>query len=98
MVGFSARPAGNCTATDGMALSSVHSFSLWLESSRARMPVMTTRTSTMPATTPKMPSFRRETGGGCSVDMRHLRSGGFGALFLVYHAEHDGNKHQRGDG
>src|SRR5215813_5175788 len=60
------------------------------------MPVMTTSTRTMPATTPNVPSFRRETGGGCSMDMRHLRwGGGFGALLLVYHTKYDGDEHQR---
>src|SRR5436190_21728985 len=81
-----------------MAWLSVHSFSLLPDSSRARMPVITTSTSTMPATTPKMPSFRRETGERCSAGMRHLREGGgFRALLFVYHTEDHGNKHQRRD-
>src|SRR5258707_14522549 len=80
-----------------MAWSSVHSRSLALESSRARMPVTTTRRATMPAAAAKMPSFRRGTGELCSVGMYRLRWGGsFGALLLVYHTENHGNKHQRG--
>src|SRR5882757_9334150 len=95
MVGLSTLASGSATATVGTAWLSVHSFSLTLESSRARMPVMTTRTRTMPATTPNIPSFRRETVGRCSVGMRNLRCGGFGALFLMYHTKYHGNKHQR---
>src|ERR1700733_5512958 len=78
-----------------MAWVSVHSRSFALESSRALMPVITTSTAAMPATTPKMPNFRRETGEFCSVGMRNLRCGGvFGALLLVYHTKHHGNEHQ----
>src|SRR5260370_13318160 len=81
-----------------MAWSSVHSRSLALESSRARMPVTTTRRATMPAAAAKMPSFRRATGELCSVGgMQRLRWGGsFGALLLVYHTDNHWNKHQRG--
>src|SRR3954453_4232395 len=97
MVGLSARALGNATATVGMAWVSVHSFSLLPDSSRARMPVITTSTNTTPASTPKMPSFRRDTGELCSVGMRHLRGGNFRALLLVYHTEDYGNKHQGRD-
>src|SRR6185369_2339218 len=98
MVGLSARALGGATATVGIAWASVHSFSLTLESSRARMPVATISPAPITAATPNRPSFRCETGGRGSVGMRHLRcGGGFGALFLVYHAEHHGNEHQRGD-
>ena len=57
----------------GTAWLSVHSLSFAPESSRARMPVATIRTAPINATTPNMPSFRRETGGRGSVGMRHLR-------------------------
>src|SRR5581483_4928074 len=99
MVELSALAFGSVTATLGMAWSSVHSFSLEPWSSRARMPVPTTRPAAISATTPKMPSFRCDTGERDSVgDMRSLRKGGgFGALFLVYHTEHHGNKHLRGE-
>src|SRR5450631_693080 len=60
---------------------------------------MTITMRTTPASIPKMPSFRRETGGRGSVGMRHLRrGGGFGALLLVYHTKNHRNKHQRGHG
>src|SRR4051794_21238188 len=99
MVGLSALPLGSATATEGIACASVHSLSFVLESSRARMPVATISPAPIKAATPNRPSFRRETGGLGSVGMRHLRcGGGFGALFLVYHTEHHGNKHQGGDG
>src|SRR6185295_18011354 len=98
MVGLSALAFGSATATVGTAWLSVHSLSLALESSRARIPVATITPAPINATTPNMPSFRRETGGRGSVGMRHLRGGGgFGALFLVYHTEHHGNKHQGGN-
>src|SRR4051795_1293979 len=99
MVGLSARPLGSATATVGTAWLSVHSRSLEPCSSRARMPVATIRPAPISATTPTMPSFRRETGGRCSVGgMLHLRCGvGDDALLLVYHTEHHGNKHQRRD-
>src|SRR3954468_3430563 len=99
MVGLSALALGSATATVGMAWLSVHSFSFEPCSSRARIPVATISPGAITAATPNMPSFRRETVGRCSVGMRGLRrGGGFGALFLVYHTEHHGNKHQRGDG
>src|SRR3954468_24710032 len=99
MVALRALALGSVTATLGTAWSSVHSFSLEPWSSRARMPVPTTRPAAISATTPKMPSFRCDTGERGSVgDMRSLQwGGGFGALFLVYHTEHHGNKHQRGE-
>src|SRR5262245_6108883 len=98
MVGLSGFAPGSATATEGIACASVHSLSLALESSRARMPVATISPAPITATSPTMPSLRRETGWRGSVGMRHLRrGGGFGALFLVYHAEHHGNKHQRRD-
>src|SRR5215813_5494126 len=100
MVALSDLALGRVTATLGMAWSSVHSFSLELWSSRARMPVPTTRPAAISAATPNMPSFRPETGERDSVgDMRSLRcGGGFGALLLVYHTKYHGNKHQRGEG
>src|SRR6476620_8604772 len=99
MVAFKARASGSTTATVGTAWSSVHSRSFALESSRARMPVTTTSSAAITATTAKMPNFRRETGEPCSVGMWCLRcGGGFGALLLVYHTKNHGNKHQRGDG
>src|SRR3954454_20679210 len=101
MVELRALALGTVTATLGTAWSSVHAFSLEPCSSRARMPVPTTRPAAISATTPKMPSFRCDTGerGGSVGDMRGLQGGGgFGALLLVYHAEHHGNKHQRGEG
>src|SRR5664279_3990673 len=98
MVAFSTLASGSTTATVGMAWSSVHSRKRALESSRARMPVTTTSTAAIPATTAQMPNFRRETGEFWSVGMRSHRSGGgLGALLLVYHTENHGNKHQRGD-
>src|ERR1700736_555369 len=88
MVALRTRASGSTTATVGIAWLSVHSRSLALESSRARMT----------ATTAKMPNFRRETGELCSLGMRRLRwGGGFGALLLVYHTKNHGNKHQRGN-
>src|SRR6185295_5452500 len=82
MVGLSALPLGSATATVGIACASVHSLSA----------------APINAATPNMPSFRCETGGRGSVGMRHLRwGGGFGALLLVYHAEHHRDKHQGGD-
>src|SRR4051812_34929256 len=100
MVGLSARAFGNATATLGTAWSSVHSFSLELDSSRARMPVATMRPAPISATTPKMPNFRRETGGRGSVGSMRLLRGVVDddALFLVYHAEYHGNEHQGSDG
>src|ERR1700683_2896466 len=98
MVALSIFGSGSITATVGMAWSSVHSRSLTLASSRARIPVTTTNSTAATATTPKMPNFRRERGGLCSVGgMRCLRKGVFGALLLVYHTKYHGNKHQRGD-
>src|ERR1700726_1832164 len=97
MVALSIFGSGSITATVGMAWSSVHSRSLTLASSRARIPVTTTRRTAAIATTPKMPKFRRERGGLCSVGMRCLRKGVFGALLLVYHTKYHGNKHQGGD-
>src|SRR6185437_14241971 len=98
MVGLMIFASGRITATVGTACSSVHSFSFSPDCSRARMPVTTTTTSAMPASTPKMPSFRRDSAGVRSVGIRHLRCrGGFGALFLVYHTENDRNKHERRD-
>src|ERR1700723_712050 len=95
MVALSIFGAGSITATVGMAWSSVHSRSLTLASSRARIPVTTTNSTAATATTPKMPSFRRERGGLSSVGgMRCLRKGVFGALLLVYHTKYHGNKHQ----
>src|ERR1700732_3881238 len=95
MVALSTRASGSTTATVGTAWSSVHSRKRAPESSRARMPVTTTRTAAMPATTAKMPNFRRETGEFCSVGMRSLRCGGsFGALLLVYHTKNHGDEHQ----
>src|ERR1700721_1421673 len=98
MVALSIFGSGSITATVGMAWSSVHSRSLTPASSRARIPVTTTRRTAATATTPKMPNFRREPVGRCSVGgMRCLRKGVFGALLLVYHTKYHGNKHQRGD-
>src|ERR1700716_846142 len=98
MVALSTLASGNTTATVGIAWLSVHSRSFVLESSRARMPVTTTSSAAMTATTAKMPNFRRETGELCSMGMYRLRcGGGFGALLLVYHTKNHGNKHQRGD-
>src|ERR1700688_3664280 len=95
MVAFSTLASGSTTATVGTAWSSVHSRRRAPESSRARIPVTTTRTAAMPATSAKMPNFRRETGERCSVGMYRLRcGGGFGALFLVYHTKNHGNEHQ----
>src|SRR3569832_130467 len=100
MVGLSALALGRVTATLGIAWSSVHSFSLESCSSRARMPVPTTSPAAISATTPKMPTFRRDTGERGSVgDMRGLRGGGgVGAMLLVYHTENHGIKHQGGEG
>src|SRR3954451_19751001 len=100
MVALRALALGSGTATLGTAWSSVHAFKLETGSSRARMQVPTTRPAAISATTPKMPSFRCDTGERDSVgDMRSLqRGGGFAALLLVYHAEHHGNEHQRGEG
>src|SRR3569833_963956 len=99
MVGLSARALGGATATVGIDWASVHSFSLVLESSRARMPVATNSPAPNKTASPNRPSFRWETGGRGSVGMRHLRcGGGFGAVFLVYHTEYHGDKHQRCDG
>src|ERR1700716_1969129 len=98
MVALRTFASGSTTATVGIAWLSVHSRSLALESSRARMPVTTTRSAAITATTAKMPNFRRETGELCSLGMWCLRcGGGFGALLLVYHTKNHGNKHQRGD-
>src|ERR1700732_1376553 len=84
MVALSIFGSGSITATVGMAWSSVHS--------RRLTPAAT-------ATTPKMPNFRREPVGRCSVGgMRCLRKGVFGALLLVYHTKYHGNKHQGCDG
>src|ERR1700761_5895390 len=94
MTGLMILASGSVTATVGTAWSSVHSRSRALASSRERIPVTTTRISTIPASMPKRPRFRRHTGGLCSVGMPHLRwGGGFGALLLVYHTETNGNKH-----
>src|SRR5689334_12278516 len=91
--------SGSVTATVGIACASVHSRSRALASSRDRTPVITTKIRTIPASMPKMPSFRRDTGELCSVGMLHLRMrGGFAGLPPVYHTEHDGNKQQRRDG
>src|SRR5664279_6371530 len=99
MVALSTRASGSTTATVGTAWLSVHSRKRAPESSRARIPFATTSNAATPATIPKMPSFRRETGELCSVGMLRLRDGGgFGALFLVYHTKNHGNKHQRRDG
>src|SRR6202795_288298 len=99
MVALSTLASGSTTATVGIAWSSVHSRNLAPESSRARIPVTTTRTAAMPARSAKMPNFRRETGELCSVGMYRLRcGGGFGALFLVYHTKNHGNKHQGSHG
>src|SRR5207245_11712334 len=79
-----------------MAWSSVHSRSLALASSRDRMPVTTTTIRTTPASIPKMPNLRRETGGRCSVGMRSLQFGvGDDAVFPVYHTKNHRNEHQR---
>src|SRR5262245_24898073 len=95
MVGLSALPLGGATATEGIACASVHSFSFAPESSRARIPVATMSPAPIKAASPNRPSLRCETGGRGLVGMRHLRwGGGFGALFLVYHAEHHRDKHQ----
>src|ERR1700722_8312837 len=95
MVALSTLASGSTTATVGIAWSSVHSRSRAPESSRARIPVTTTRTAAMPARSAKMPNFRRETGELCSVGMYRLRCGGsLGALFLVYHTKNHGNEHQ----
>src|SRR3981081_985491 len=99
MVALRTFASGSTTATVGTAWLSVHSRKRALESSRARMPVTTTRRAAITATTAKMPNFRRETGELCSLGMRRLRwGGGFGALLLVYHTENHGNKHQRSYG
>src|SRR3954447_9791791 len=99
MVAFRARASGSTTATVGIAWSLVHSRRRAPDSSRARIPLTTTRTAAMPATSPKMPNFRRETGEFCSTGMRSLRChGGFGVVLPVYHTENHGNKHQRRDG
>src|SRR3977135_530119 len=96
MVALSTFASGRISATVGIAWASVHSRSFALESSRARMPVITTSTAAMPANTPKMPNFRRDAGELWLVGMRHLRcGGGCGALLLVYHTKHHGNEHQR---
>src|SRR3954466_11075695 len=99
MVALRTLAFGSATATLGTAWSSVHSLSLEPCSSRALMPVPTTSPAAISATTPNMPSFRYDTGERDSVgDMRCLqRDGGFGALLLMYHTEHHGNKHQRGE-
>src|SRR5215475_4890164 len=95
MVALSALASGCATATVGIAWSSVHCLSSALACSRARMPVTTIRTAAVIATTPKMPNFRRETGGVCSVGMRRLQCGAIvGALLLVYHTEYHRHKHQ----
>src|ERR1700737_1604897 len=95
MVALSTLASGATTATVGTAWLSVHSRSLVLESSRARIPVTTTKTAAIAVTTAKMPNLRRETGEFCSVGMRGLRCGGsFGALSLVYHTKDHGKKHQ----
>src|SRR5579883_3583953 len=95
MVAESALASGCTTATLGIAWSSVHCRSSALACSRARMPLTTITTAAVRATTPKMPNFRRETGGVCSVGMRSLQCGGvFGTLFLVYHTEYHGHKQQ----
>src|SRR6267154_1018007 len=99
MVGLSVLALGSATPTLGTAWLSVHSFSLEPDSSRARIPVATISPAPISATTPKMPNFRRETGGRGSVGMRLLRwSVDDDALFLVYHTKYHGNKHQGGDG
>src|SRR5882672_8771757 len=99
MVALRTLASGSTTATVGIAWLSVHSRNFAPESSRARMPVTTTSSAATTATTPKIPNFRRETGGLCSVGMRRLRCGGcFGALLLVYHTKNHGNKHQGSDG
>src|ERR1700730_2521589 len=99
MVALRTLASGSTTATVGIAWLSVHSRSFALDSSRALIPVTTTSTAAMPATTAKMPNFRRDTGELCSVGMRSLQCGGsFGALHFVYHTKNHGNKHQRGDG
>src|ERR1700733_1398415 len=99
MVALSARASGSTTATVGIAWLSVHSRNLTLASSRARMPVTTTSTATMPATIPTMPNFRRETGELCSMGIYSLRcGGGCGALLPVYHTKNHWNKYQGGDG
>ena len=59
MVALRALASGSTTATVGIAWLSVHSRRLAPESSRALIPVTTTSTATMPATSPAMPSFRR---------------------------------------
>src|ERR1700682_5970291 len=98
MVALRTLASGSTTATVGIAWLSVHSRSFALESSRARMPVTTTITAAMPATAPKMPNFRRETGELCSVGMWRLQwGGGFGVVPLVYHTKNHGNKHQGGN-
>src|ERR1051326_95833 len=99
MVGLRILASGSVTATVGIACSSVHSRRRALASSRERSPVITTKIRTIPASMPKMPSFRRDTGELCSVGMLHLRMrDGFAALPPVYHTEHDRNKQQRRDG
>src|SRR6202790_1527122 len=96
MVALRTFASGSTTATVGTAWSSVHSRKRAPESSRARIPVTTTRTAAMPARSAKMPNFRRETGELCSVGMHRLRmGGGLGTLLLVYHTKNHGNKHQR---
>src|SRR5258708_25283440 len=97
MVGLSARGSGTTTATVGIAWSSVHPRNFALASSRARMPVTTTRTAARPASTPKIPNFRPETGALFSVGMRGLRFGvDDDAVLPVYHAEDNRHKHQSG--
>src|ERR1700682_4109408 len=99
MVASRTLASGSTTATVGTAWLSVHSRSLVLESSRARIPVTTTKTAAIAVTTAKMPNLRRETGEFCSVGMRGLRCGGsFGALSLVYHTKDHGNEHQGSHG
>src|SRR5450756_154304 len=89
MVALRTLASGSTTATVGMAWSSVHSRKRALESSRARIPVITTSTAATPATTAKMPNFRRETGGVWSVGMQCLRNGGgLGALLLAVSYTH----------
>src|ERR1700694_1518641 len=99
MVAFRTLASGATTATVGTAWLSVHSRSLVLESSRARIPVTTTKTAAIAVTTAKMPNLRRETGEFCSVGMRGLRCGGsIAGLYPVYHNKAQGNRHRGSHG
>src|SRR5260370_39486337 len=96
MVALRILASGSTTATVGIAWLSVHSRNLALESSRSRIPVTTTSSAAITATTPKMPNFRGETRELFSVGIWHLRRGcRFRALLFVYLTENQAHKRQR---